>query len=196
MNNLQIKYYYYIHGFASGKSSSTFQKIKERIPHATALTFDSAKSYQENIESLTSQIVDDKDSCCIIGTSLGGFYAMALTEFAYRCAGRVLINPCVTPKTSLRKFIGECPNFETGSIFTFTEEVCNSYPEKLDIVPLSRGIPTGVLLAKDDELLDYRIAEKVLKPYTYIRYILGGHRLKDYDSLFQEIKEIDDSALV
>ena len=196
MNNLQIKYYYYIHGFASGKSSSTFQKIKERIPHATALTFDSAKSYQENIESLTSQIVDDKDSCCIIGTSLGGFYAMALTEFAYRCAGRVLINPCVTPKTSLRKFIGECPNFETGSIFTFTEEVCNSYPEKLDIVPLSRGIPTGVLLAKDDELLDYRIAEKVLKPYTYIRYILGGHRLKDYVSLFQEIKEIDDSALV
>lgn len=88
------------------------------------------------------------------------------------------------------------PKFETGSIFTFTEEVCNSYPEKLDIVPLSRGIPTGVLLAKDDELLDYRIAEKVLKPYTYIRYILGGHRLKDYDSLFQEIKEIDDSALV
>lgn len=196
MNNLKINYFYYVHGFASGKSSSTFQKIKERIPHAKALSFDSSKSYQENIEYLASQIVDDKDSCCIIGTSLGGFYAMALTSYVYHCAGRVLINPSVTPRSSLRKFIGECPNFETGSTFTFTEEVCNSYPEKLDIVPLSRGIPTGVLLAKDDELLDYRIAEKVLKPYTYIRYISGGHRLKDYDSLFQEIKEIDDSALL
>ena len=111
MNNLQIKYYYYIHGFASGKSSSTFQKIKERIPHATALTFDSAKSYQENIESLTSQIADDKGDSCIIGTSLGGFYAMALTEFAYRCAGRVLINPCVTPKNISKKVYWRMPKF-------------------------------------------------------------------------------------
>ena len=196
MKNLQITSLYYIHGFASGKSSTTFQKIKERIPQAKALTFDSSKSYQENIKSLASQVANDKEPACLIGTSLGGFYAMQLTPFVHYCAGRVLINPSVKPKSSLRKFIGECPNFETGSTFVFTEEVCNSYPEELDIVPLSRGIPTSVLLAKDDELLDYQIAEKILKPYTYIEYITGGHRLKDYDVLFKEIKEIDSSALV
>ena len=196
MKNLQITSFYYIHGFASGKSSTTFQKIKERIPQAKALTFDSSKSYQENIKSLASQVANDKEPACVIGTSLGGFYAMQLTPFVHYCAGRVLINPSVKPKSSLRKFIGECPNFETGSTFVFTEEVCNSYPEELDKRNLMCSIPTGVLLARDDELLDYHLAEEVFDGYTGITYISGGHRLKDFDALFKEIKGVDYCALV
>lgn len=65
---------YYIHGFASGKNSATFGKIKR--PSAKALLYDSTKTNQENMKSPISQVVYNKEPCYIIGSTLGGFYAI------------------------------------------------------------------------------------------------------------------------
>ncbi len=182
--------YYYIHGFASGKNSSTFGEIRKRIPSVKALAYDSAKTYSENMESLASQIAGDNEPCCIIGSSLGGFYAMQLTPFAHCCAARLLVNPCVAPRPTLESFKGDCQNFETGKPFSLTSDICNSYPEDLDIVKLSRGIPTAVLLSKNDEVLDFRIAEHKFRHIADIKYINGKHRLSDYPAFFNALKEL------
>ena len=196
MENLKITSFYYIHGFASGKSSSTCQKISERIPGAKALAYDSSKPFMQNLKSLASQIENDREPCCIIGSSLGAFYAMSLSPFAHCCRGRILINPSLAPKNSLKKYIGKCKNFETGSDFEFTQQVCNSYPEGLDFSALAPAIPTVALLAKDDEVLDYRASESILKSHgIFVSYVSGGHRLRDYEALFAAIKQIDAGAI-
>ena len=186
--------YYYIHGFASGKNSSTFGEIRKRIPAAKALAYDSAKTYSENMESLVSQIAGDKEPCCIIGSSLGGFYAMQLTPFAHYCAARLLVNPCVAPRSTLESFKGECPNFESGKTFPLTSDICNSYPADLDISILLPEIPTTVLLSKNDEILDYRIAEQKFRHCADIKYINGKHRLSDYFALFSALKRLTSVA--
>ncbi len=182
--------YYYIHGFASGKNSSTFGKIRGQIPFAKALAFDSAKTYSENMESLVSQIAGNNEPCCIIGSSLGGFYAMQLTPFVHCCAARLLVNPCVVPRSTLKSFKGDCQDFETGKPFSLTSDICNSYPEDLDVVKLSRGIPTAVLLSKNDEVLDFRIAEHKFRHIADIKYINGKHRLSDFPAFFNALKEL------
>ena len=181
---------YYIHGFASGKNSSTFGKIKERIYSAKALTYDSAKTYRENIKSLISQIARDESPCCLIGSSLGGFYAMQLTPFVHNCVVRLLINPCTAPKSALKKMPGVHTNFETKKTFSITSEICDSYPNDLDIAKLSRGIPTVVLLSKNDEVLDYRLAMEKFRHCADIEYIDGKHRLSDYPALFKALKKL------
>lgn len=187
--NAKIKHLYYIHGFASGKSSGTYQKIRERFAFAKILSFDSAMPYPENLKSLAAQI-EGGGASCFVGTSLGGFYAIELSALDKNCVGRILINPGLMPKSSLRKFIGKCPNFETGSSFEFTKEVCDSYPEKPCGAAILKEISTIALLAKNDGLLDYRLAGQMLKNYADIRYISGGHRLEDYGALFGALDEI------
>ena len=189
MDSLKIKRLYYIHGFASGRSSGTYQKIRERFPFAEILSFDSAKPYPENLKSLAAQI-DGGGTSCFVGTSLGGFYAMELSALDKNCIGRILINPGLMPKSSLKKFVGVCPNFETGADFEFTNEACDSYPEKPGEEAFLKKIPTIALLAKNDELLDYRLAEQMLKDCADIRYISGGHRLEDCGALFEALNEI------
>lgn len=181
----------YIHGFASDKNSSTFSRILEAYPKAIALEYSSEKLFEENMQSLLAQIAGF-DDIVFVGSSLGGYYAMQLSIAAKAYCRCVLINPCVNPSESLKKYIGKQLNFQTNEYFDFTLEATQSYPPLA--MPSYSGTPTVVLLAKDDEVLDYKTAESLLKPYTQIDYITGGHRLSDYNKLLKEINEIQNAV--
>ena len=95
-----------------------------------------------------------KPGDCLIGSSLGGFYATYLAEKLSLKA--VLINPAIDPHVGLRAYLGPQKNLHTGEPYELTEAHLREW-EKL-YVP--RITPQRYLLIVEtgDEVLDYRKA--------------------------------------
>ncbi|MFI3290965.1 MAG: YqiA/YcfP family alpha/beta fold hydrolase [Opitutales bacterium] len=178
---------YYVHGFASGANSGTFLKLREEFPWTKALEYDSALKFEDNLESLLGQLGKDDEMRLFVGSSLGGLYTLALAMSDKAKSKCILVNPCVQPTESLKKYIGIQKNFSTGKDFDFSKEAFESYPSGL--AEKFSGVECTVLLAKDDEVLDSNIARNLLKNKAKIVDIVGGHRLSDYEILFKEVNE-------
>lgn len=90
---------------------------------------------------------------CLIGSSLGGYYAAYLAErFGSRC---VLLNPAVHPARDLAPYVGEHKKFHSEEPFNFIAE----YLSELQALKIDRiTMPERYFLiaAKGDELLDWR----------------------------------------
>ncbi len=175
----------YIHGFASSKNSSTGQWIKDNFEEVRLLEYDSGATYAENFTALKEQVKGGRE-IIYVGSSLGGYYAMQMMMYAGIYSRCILINPVTEPRT-LKHLLGTHKNFHTGKDINFTEEVWASYPE-IDFIRLS-DYNKNVLLAKDDEVLDYKIAQKNFQGMALITYIKGGHRLEDYPALKTAIND-------
>jgi len=95
-----------------------------------------------------------KKGTCLIGSSLGGFYATYLAEKHGLKAA--LINPAIDPHIGLRAYLGPQKNLHTGEPYELTEAHLREW-EKL-YVP--RITPKRYLLIVEtgDEVLDYREA--------------------------------------
>lgn len=183
---------FYIHGFASGKNSSTGNWIQNNFDNVHLLEYNSAGIYQDNLNSLIKQIknfVNSKeDRILLIGSSLGGFYAADIVGRIPIRTKCILINPGINPQESLKQFIGENTNFSTNEKFILTQEVTNSYPPSINKAKFT-GIDAYVLLGKNDEVLDYRVAENFFKDRSIIEYLNCGHRLNNYNRLKEIISE-------
>jgi hypothetical protein len=90
----------------------------------------------------------------VVGSSLGGFYATWLAEQT-GCKA-VLLNPAVNPARDLEKYIGEqtCWQYPQERFFFKSEFV----QELRDLTcgPLTRPERYLAVIAKGDELLDWR----------------------------------------
>lgn len=106
---------------------------------------------------------------CLIGTSLGGFYARYLAS-VYKLRA-ILINPVLNPSAHMKKYVGmELANFKTGKVFVFTEqdiktlelmekEIRNNMDEDSVYLPV---------LATMDDVIDKQIVEKEFDDILYI----------------------------
>ena len=91
----------------------------------------------------------------VIGSSLGGFYATAVANKRDGCKA-VLLNPAVDPARDLAKYIGEQTVWhDPGEHFFFEARFVDEL-RALQAGPLAR--PQGILaiIAKGDEVLDWR----------------------------------------
>jgi predicted esterase YcpF (UPF0227 family) len=92
---------------------------------------------------------------CIVGSSLGGFYATVAAE--RHGVRAVLLNPAVAPDVDLRNHAGVQTNLHTGARF----EVTTAHFDELRamrIDRISRPDRYFLLVQTDDEVLDYRQA--------------------------------------
>jgi uncharacterized protein len=115
----------------------------------------------------------------VLGSSLGGFYATAVAEATGWPA--VLLNPAVDPARDLEKYIGE------QTAFHAPEERFFFRPEFIDelrvIAPtaITRPARYAAVIAKGDEVLDWREMTARYAGAT-IRLLDGGdHALSDFD---------------
>lgn len=139
----------YIHGFGSvgsGLKVSYIRSFAEVI--SPDLSHQPAKAMAQ-LESIIQQL--GKQHFILVGASLGGYYANFLA-CKYKL-GAVLINPLVDPQ-DLRPYLGININFGTGKPFDFTEADLGI----LETLASEPGPATLVILAEDDEVLDYRKA--------------------------------------
>lgn len=115
---------------------------------------------------------------CLIGSSLGGFYATWLAE--KHGLRTVLVNPAVGPYELLISAIGPQTNLYTGAHYEFTREHIVALRE----LEVERITPERYLLITrtGDEVLDYREAVEKYRGCEQIVIEGGDHGFGDFGS--------------
>ena len=167
----------YLHGFNSSPQSHKAQFLGRYLAerglakeYACPTLPPSARQAIKTVEPLLDQ------RTCLVGSSLGGFYATSLAEKHGLRA--VLINPAIEPHVGLRAYLGAQKNLYSGEPYELTETHLQEWRE----LYVPRIMPSRYLLLVEtgDEVLDYR---RALEHYagTEQAVVQGGdHSLKSF----------------
>lgn len=179
----------YLHGFRSSPLSMKGRLLGERMalagragdyvaPQLPA----SPKLAMEAAMALVAGV--PRDELAIVGSSLGGYYATWMAEqLGCRAA---LLNPAVTPLTSLEKYVGMTTMFHSGEPFEFKRE----YIAELGQLAVPRITQPGryyLLAATGDEVLDWRA---MVAHYPGARqHVIDGsdHGISEFEQYVDEV---------
>ena len=117
----------------------------------------------------------DRDTC-LVGSSLGGFYATWLAEtYALKA---VLINPAIEPHVGLRAYLGPQQNLYTGERYRLNE----AHLREWQALYAPRLTPSRYLLLVEtgDEVLDYRKAVERYEGCEQVVMQGGDHSLQSF----------------
>lgn len=187
----------YLHGFLSSpqsvKAQSTLAFAKQYFPslnvYIPELPGDISKAVGI-IDSLLRTLPINRTG--FIGSSMGGYLSTYCIE---KYAGEanssslpkaVLINPAVEPFTLLTDYIGEHINPYTNEVF-YVNPPHIKMLKHLFVNSLQDPLRYKVLLQKEDETLDYRLAAKKYARSTLTIEEGGNHSFVDYESHLPDI---------
>lgn len=178
----------YIHGFLSSPLSWKAQQVKHWVaeqvpeidyycPHLTPYPQQTRLQLEQLVESLLPQ------KPCLMGSSLGGFWATWLVEkYDLRA---VLINPAVKPWQFMPDYLEvDLKSYHTDDSYRLNaghiEEI------KACDLPIHRHANYWLLVQAGDETLDYRQA---VEKYQGCRQTLeegGDHSFQGFERYFEE----------
>ena len=176
----------FVHGFGSSSYSTKATQTKEyfknkeivlapSLPYVPHLAI---KTLEEIIEYVLL-----KEDVHLIGSSLGGFYAIYLSnKYNIKSA---LVNPAVYADERLGLYRGMATNYYDGSKF----EWCDSHIKELKelVVDKPKEEKFLLMLQKGDEVLDYKEALKKLPNSTLILEDGGDHSFTSYKKHLNDI---------
>lgn len=183
----------YIHGFLSGPNAikatilknylyplTQYQFVAPSFPDTPAEAFDSLISYFDKLK-------ERSDDICLVGSSMGGFFATALQcRFGFKVA---LLNPCVHPQDYFSNLIGNHYNELTDTHFELK-------PQMLDFLLCldnkNRSYikdKTFVLLQEGDEVLDYKKAVDFYDGCKISISAGGCHTFENFVNVIPDILE-------
>lgn len=168
----------YIHGFKSCGSGNKSRILREYFGENFVISPDLPYS-PKRVISFLENIIKDNDINLLVGSSLGGYYAINLSEkFNKKC---VLINPSLKPYQTLLPFVGKNRRFCDDREFIWKEEYIKEF---IDIFPQKIDLKNYlVLLQSRDEVLNYSDALNIFMGSKVVVEYGGNHRfenLKDY----------------
>lgn len=182
---MTVTHLLYLHGFRSSPLSAKAVKMAAAVqalhPAVHWWCPQLPPSPRQAMAMLMAGIADwPRGSMAVVGSSLGGFYA---TWIAARTGcPAVLLNPAVHPARDLASHIGEQSAWHSPQeTFFFQPEFVQELRE-LDAGTLSRPERFYTLIAKGDELLDWR---EMSARYAGSQGQLlegGDHALSDFDT--------------
>jgi len=175
----------YLHGFRSSPQSAKSRRVaawvRQHRPEVHWWCPQLPPSPRETMVMLTDTLSAwPRDRMAVIGSSLGGFYATAVAERT-GCPA-VLLNPAVNPARDLAAYIGEQTQFhDPTDHFFFRAEFIDELRE-LTLTAVTRPERYFAIIAKGDEVLDWReMAGRY--PGATIRLLEGGdHALSDFEN--------------
>ncbi|MBI3229171.1 MAG: alpha/beta fold hydrolase [Burkholderiales bacterium] len=182
----------YLHGFRSAPASFKARLLAERMAatgqQAAWLCPQLPASPRAAINLARDLIrgcgVDIERELCIIGSSLGGFYATALAEeFGCRAA---LLNPAVRAARDLASQVGTTTFYHSDQPFEFLPEYVGEL-EALQVEEITRPERYFLLAATGDEVLDW---QEMLAHYPRARNrIINGsdHGISDFAQYMDEV---------
>ncbi len=187
---MPVTHLLYLHGFRSSPRSAKAQKmaarVRERHPRVQWWCPQLPASPRAAMELVARGIASwPQDAMAVAGSSLGGFYA---TWIAERTGCRaVLLNPAIDPARDLAQHTGEQTAWhDPGERFVFEP----GYVDELRVLecgPLARPENYFAVIAKGDELLDWR-EMGARYPGARIKLLEGGdHALSDFDRHIDEV---------
>lgn len=182
----------YLHGFRSSPQSAKAQTMAALVQAShPGVTWWCpqlpASPAQAMALLLQATAAWPRGQMAVIGSSLGGFYAAWLS--AHMGVPAVLINPAVHPSRDLARYIGEHPVWQDPAQSIFFEPGYVQELMELESQPLPTRPATLALIAKGDEVLDWR--EMLARHQTgQVRLIEGSdHALSDFEDHLPQILE-------
>lgn len=183
----------YLHGFRSAPASVKSTRLKS---YMSALGLEDAfwceqlpPSPRDAINLIDGVIRDvqrAKQTPCLIGSSLGGYYATWLAETHGLRA--ILVNPAVVAPLSLEAWVGPQTNLYTGETFDFTHQHLDEL-RSIDTPGITQPERYWLLAETGDEVLDYRHA---VSKYQGARQTVlegGDHGFSRWNDYLGEILE-------
>jgi predicted esterase YcpF (UPF0227 family) len=175
----------YIHGFSSHGYGGKAKALRAYFANKEESFIAPSLSY---VPELTMQTLEEILSVCddvkLIGSSLGGYYAMYLAQ-KYDLKA-VLINPAMHSAITLSRMLGQAPNFYDGSLFEWKTshlEMLKKY--ETEIEDQSKIM---LMVQKGDDVLDYREAVEKLPDAKQIVEEGGDHSFIGVEKYFDEIR--------
>ena len=174
----------YLHGFRSSPRSFKAERLAAWLAqHRPGVTWwcpQLPPSPRQAMDGVMQGIAGwPRDSMAVIGSSLGGFYATWVAQQT-GCPA-VLLNPAVDPARDLAAYIGEQTQFHAPEEHFFFEPAFVGELRALDAGPLRQPERLFAIVAKGDEVLDWREMTGRY-PGAQVRLLEGGdHALSDFD---------------
>jgi uncharacterized protein len=185
----------YLHGFRSSPQSAKARQVAARVhanhPGVTWWCPQLPPSPQEAMNMVIQGISAwPQAAMAVIGSSLGGFYATCVAQ-AVGCRA-VMLNPAVHPARDLAKYIGEQVSWHNPDEHFFFEPAFVDQLRALETGPLLHPEKCFAVIAKGDEVLDWR---EMTARYAgaKIKLLEGSdHALTDFDAHIDEVFEFLD----
>jgi uncharacterized protein len=180
----------YLHGFRSSPQSAKARqvaaRVRERHPQVTWWCPQLPASPRAAIELLMQGTAGwPHGAMAVMGSSLGGFYATCVAE-ATGCRA-VLLNPAIHPARDLAKYIGEQTAWHDPNEHFFFEPRFVDELRALETGPVTRPENYFAVIAKGDEVLDWREMTGRY-PGARIKLLEGSdHALSDFDLHIDEV---------
>jgi len=175
----------YIHGFGSsghGGKASLFREYFEEEVIAPSLSYVPNLAI-DTLEQLIEILLEKDETVGLVGSSLGGYYAIYLAS-KYNLKA-VLINPAIYPYKTLDK-IGMATNYFDGTSFEVSSEHIQAL-KRLEVQKVLNQENFITLLQTDDEVLDYNDAVEKLPNSELVIEEGGNHSFENIESYFRKI---------
>ena len=187
----------YIHGFNSGAESRSGKLLQELLRRPVIRPqCDYSLPYAQCLADIRRQIAEQLgsgDRVCLMGSSLGGFYALNLRHPAI--CHVVAWNPVIYPAVQLGPLAGRNTRFTDGAEWEFTRDALLSYAAAPDPRPWRNSVwqeerrlaaggaappPRDIFLGTHDELLSSPLARAYWQGAAVLHDIDSGHSIADY----------------
>ena len=194
---MPVTHLLYLHGFRSSPQSTKARqvaaRVRERHPAVTWWCPQLPPSPKAAMALVMQGIAGwPKDSMAVVGSSLGGFYATCVAQ-AVGCRA-VLLNPAIDPARDLAKYIGEQASWHDPAEKFFFEPGFVDELRALESGPVARPADFFAVIAKGDEVLDWREMTGRY-PGARIKLLEGSdHALADFDQHIDEVFQFLDLA--
>ena len=175
----------YIHGFASSGQGAKARLFREYCKEKHIKFIAPSLSYIPELAILTLQeLIESYDEkITLIGSSLGGYYALYLAK--KYALNAVLINPSIYPYETLKKVEKYPANFYDGATFEWNGQHIESL--KAYEVNDVNAVKSLLLLQKGDVTLDYKEALNKLPNAEIILEEGGSHSFENIQRHFDRI---------
>lgn len=188
----------YVHGLGSNGNGNTVNWIREKFTDHEIYSFDIPFDPDEAIKFIKMKCKELSINT-IIGTSLGGFYAMQIHGYY-----KILINPAIKAYEVAKKigygtynyFGNREDNINTYTIDeNFYNKLFNQYNKHITTIDKELKLETYGLFGNNDELCDYKNDFRELYNKDQMITADFGHRLTDnifnneFTTLFNTVVE-------
>lgn len=176
----------YIHGFDGSTKSPKVAELKKAFPktHVVAPEYDDhdADASHRDLSAFIHEHHKKHPHTLIVGTSLGGFWAHRLSN--EHKLPSLLINPSTHPTKTLKKWVGG--NFTQHHVDAFKRH--EHHPMQK---PKAVYEPRSVILAKNDEVIDHKVAHGEYKGHAHVHVTeTGGHRYDQHHEMINAVKHL------
>ena len=170
----------YLHGYASSSQSGTAKYLAKKMKECNVIAPDIPIDPVEALPFLKNYCASHKANL-IIGTSMGGMYAMQLTDYPRICVNPALHMSQLTGVLQVGTFERFQPTADGQTHFTITEEIIQHFKEMEEhlfegITSENQSLCWG-FFADGDTLVNCK--SEFAEHFTHVDDFHGEHRMNN-----------------